>query len=81
MLSCQELTELVTAYLEGRLGLLDRLRFRMHIGMCQHCRTYLREQKLVIAAVGHLPAEPIPDGVRDELLDRFRDWKGEDPKP
>ena len=75
MLTCQGLTELVTDYLEGRLSLWDRMRFRLHIGMCRHCRAFLRDRKMTIRAVGKLPAEPIPSDVRDELLDRFRNWK------
>ena len=42
MLNCQQLTELVTDYLEGRLSFMTRLRFHMHVGMCSHCRAYLR---------------------------------------
>jgi anti-sigma factor RsiW len=75
MLSCKQLTELVTDYLEGKLSLADRLKFQMHLGMCKHCRAYLRQMKVTIETLGHLPAEPIPDGVRDELLERFKSWK------
>lgn len=75
MLTCKELTELITDYLEGRLSFMDRLRFQMHIGMCRHCRAYLRQMKLTVATVGRLPDEPIPPEARDALMDRFRDWK------
>jgi predicted anti-sigma-YlaC factor YlaD len=77
MLTCQELTELVTDFLEGRLSLWDRIRFGLHIGMCKHCRAYLHDRRLAIEALGKMPADPIPPAVRDELLQRFRDWKGE----
>jgi anti-sigma factor RsiW len=75
MLNCQQITELVTDYVEGRLPFGDRMRFRMHVGMCKHCREYLRQMRLTIATVGHLPDEPMPDAVRDEMLKRFRSWK------
>jgi len=77
MLSCKQLTELVTDYLEGKMSLGDRLRFQMHLGMCKHCRAYLRQMKLTIETLGHLPAEQIPDDVRDEFLQRFKSWKHE----
>ena len=77
MLSCKQLTELVTDYLEGKMSLGDRLRFQMHLGMCKHCRAYLRQMKLTIETLGHLPAEQIPDDVRDEFLQRFKRWKHE----
>jgi predicted anti-sigma-YlaC factor YlaD len=75
MLTCKELTELVTEYLEGRLSFMDRVRFQMHIGMCRHCRAYLRQMKLTIATMARLPDDPIPPETRDALLERFRDWK------
>ena len=74
MLTCKELTELVTDYLEGRMGFADRLRFQLHIGMCKHCREFLRERKLTIGAVGALSPEPIPTEVRHELMEKFRNW-------
>ena len=77
MLTCQELTELVTDYLEGRLSLWDRMRFLLHIGMCKHCRAFLRDRKLTIQTVGKMPPDPIPPDVRDELLDKFRNWKND----
>ena len=78
MLTCQELTELVTDYAEGHLSLWDRMRFRMHLGMCKHCRAYVHDRKMTVQTVGKLEPEPIPDVVRDELLERFRDWKRDD---
>lgn len=81
MLTCKQLTELVTDYLEGRLSLVDRLRFQLHIGMCRHCRAYLRQMKLAIRALGELPPEPMPPAVRDELRRRFADWKTRPPMP
>lgn len=77
MLTCRELTELVTDYVEGRLSFLDRLRFQMHLGMCRHCRAYLRQFKQIIQALGKLPPESIPPEVQQALLERFRDWKRE----
>ncbi len=72
MLTCKEVTELVTDYLEGRLSFGQRVAFHMHLGMCRHCRAYLRQMKVTIRTLGRLPEEPIPAVVRDELLARFR---------
>lgn len=75
MLTCQQMTALMTDFLEGRLPWMDRARFRMHIGMCRHCRAYLRQMKLSVAVLGKMPADPVPDEVMDALLARFGDWK------
>ncbi len=75
MLTCQELTGLVTDYLEHRVSFADRLRFNLHVGMCRHCRAYLHQMKHTIRILGALQGQEIPGEVRAELLERFRDWK------
>ncbi len=75
MLSCQQLTELVTDYTDGRLSLIQRVQFELHIGMCRHCREYLRQLRATASALGNLRAEPMPEPLRRELLERFRAWK------
>lgn len=75
MLTCRELTEVITDYLEGRMSFMDRLRFRAHIGMCRDCRAYLVQMKHTVRTLGKLPPEAIPPEVRAQLLERFRDWK------
>lgn len=74
-ITCQDLTDLITEYLEGSMSFSERVRFQIHLGFCQGCRNYLNQMKTTIRTVGKLPAEPIPDEVRDELLKRFRTWK------
>ena len=75
MLTCKELTEVITDYLEGRMSFIDRVRFRAHIGMCRDCRTYLDQMKQTVRTMGKLPPEKIPPEVQTQLLERFRDWK------
>lgn len=80
MMTCKELTELVTEYLEGEMRFMERLSFRMHIAMCRSCRTYVRQLKQTVEVLGGLPDDfEIPDEVRDELLEVFRDWKSQSP--
>ncbi|MEO6573878.1 MAG: zf-HC2 domain-containing protein [Polyangiaceae bacterium] len=76
MLTCAQITELLTDYMEGRLPFGQRLRFQMHVGMCRHCRAYLRSMRVTLKALGKLPETPPPDDVRAELLRRFAEWKG-----
>ena len=75
MLTCRQMTELVTDYLESRMIWRDRVRFQMHLGMCRHCREYVRQMKETIRAAGRVEIEPPPSSVEEELLRRFRDWK------
>ena len=75
MLTCRQMTELVTDYLERRMSWRNRIRFQMHLGMCHHCREYVRQMKEAIRAAGRLAVEPPPPSVEAKLLERFRDWK------
>lgn len=75
MLSCKEVTELVTEYLEGQLSLGRWLSFQAHVGMCRHCRAYLRQMRATIATLGELPAEPLDQAAHEELMRRFDGWK------
>lgn len=75
MLTCRQITELVTDYAEGNLSLVDRLRFQLHIGMCRNCRRYVLQVKTTAVALGKLPPPEIPLELEDELLRRFETWK------
>lgn len=75
MLTCRELTELVDDYIDGRLGLWERAKFQMHVGMCDACRQYLAQLRATREAVTRLPEPEMPEAVRDEMLERFRSWK------
>lgn len=76
MLTCQQMTTLITDFLEGRLPFMDRARFQMHIGMCKNCRRYLRQMKLSVAVLGGMPPEPVPEDVMESLLAHFEGWNG-----
>jgi hypothetical protein len=79
MLSCRDITELVTEYLEGRMSFGRRMKFHMHVGMCRHCREYLRQMKLTIKTLRRLPADDerpaMPAEVERDLVERFQNWK------
>ena len=76
MLTCKEITDLVTDYAEGNLTFMDRIRFQMHIGMCRNCRRYVRQVKATAGALGLLPPPEMPPELEAELLRRFESWKG-----
>lgn len=76
-LTCRELVELVTEYLEGTLDAPERERFEAHLAECPYCRTYLEQMQQTIRLLGHLSEKTITPEARDELLCRFRAWKGE----
>jgi anti-sigma factor RsiW len=76
-LSCQELVELVTDFLEGMLPAEMRKRFERHIAHCSGCQTYLEQMRATIRATGTLTPESLPPEAERALLEAFRGWKRE----
>jgi anti-sigma factor RsiW len=74
-LTCRELVEIVTDYLEGRLPPGDRLRFDEHLLVCPGCTNYLEQMRETIRLTGTLREEDLPAPAREELLEAFRNWK------
>ncbi len=74
-MACNELVELVTEYLEGKLPAADVERFEAHLEECEACATYIEQIRQSLAAVGTLSEETLPQGAADALLAEFRGWK------
>ena len=75
-LSCRELVELVTDYLEGALTARDHARFDAHIAGCDGCEAYLRQMRETIVVLGTLPADELSREAEDKLRAVFREWHG-----
>lgn len=74
-MSCKELVEVITEYLEGTLPEAERARFEYHLGLCPGCQTYLEQMRQTVRATGRPSEESIPAQARDDLLKAFREWK------
>ena len=74
-MTCRELVQLITDYLEGGLSRRDRRRFERHLRDCDGCPTYVEQMRETLRVVGVLGEDDLAPAVRDELLAAFRDWK------
>ncbi len=74
-LTCRELVEIVTEYLEGALAPEDYARFERHLGMCEGCSIYVDQMRETIRLTGMLSEDEIPEDAREALLNAFRGWK------
>ena len=73
-MDCNELVELVTAYIDGSLDLDSRARFDMHLVDCDGCENYLQQIRATIATLGNVRDELDP-AFRGKLLEAFRNWR------
>jgi anti-sigma factor RsiW len=74
-LTCKELVEVVTDYLEGEMPAEQRLLFEEHIAWCDWCQTYVDQMRETVRLTGTLLEEDVEPEARDALLEVFRDWK------
>lgn len=74
-MNCDELVELVTAFLDGELPPGDERRVTEHLAECDGCTTYVAQFRTTVGALGHLPADQVaelPAQARESLLAAFR---------
>ena len=72
LISCQEVVEVVTDYLEGRMSPEDVAIFEAHLELCDGCKWYVEQMRITIATVGRIDEADVPDEMRKTLMDAFR---------
>lgn len=75
-LSCLEVVELTTDYLEHALPTSEASLFEQHLNFCDGCERYLDQMRKTITTVGRPRESDVPAHARAQLLAAFRDWKG-----
>jgi anti-sigma factor RsiW len=73
-LTCHEVVELITDYLEDALPDDDRRRVEEHLAACDGCTHYLEQMRETIRLTGMLTEEQVPEEQKRKLLTAFRTW-------
>ena len=74
-MTCRQIVELMTDYIEGNLAAAERARFEEHISGCDGCRAYLAQLQTTRKVLGTIADEPVPAAVERDLLEAFRSWR------
>ena len=74
-LTCRELVELVTDYLEEALRAEETALFEQHLNFCEGCDWYVEQMRTTVEAAGKLEEEELSPDFRDRLMTAFREWK------
>jgi len=80
-ITCKELTEVLTDYLEGTMPSEDRAVLEAHLVLCEGCATYVEQMRQVIRTVHALQVDEVEATAPDSLLAAFRAWKRGEPLP
>ncbi len=71
MITCRELTEFLSRYVEDDLTPQERKAFDRHVGMCRGCKDYVDSYVRTIELEGAAfadPEAPLPQDVPEELV-------------
>jgi predicted anti-sigma-YlaC factor YlaD len=74
-MTCKELVELVTAYLDGALDANTHALFNAHLVYCDGCRNYLEQFRVTVRTIGKIRDDELDPAFRSRLLDAFKDFR------
>lgn len=74
-MDCNELVELVTAYLDESLDPDTRARFDNHLVGCDGCENYLQQFRQTVRTTGAIADDDLDPAYRNRLLDAFKDFR------
>jgi anti-sigma factor RsiW len=74
-LTCHEVIELLSNYIDDALSPADRRRVDEHLALCDGCATYLEQMRDTIRLSGMVTEEQVPEDEKAALLAAFRDWR------
>jgi anti-sigma factor RsiW len=75
-LSCQEVVELVTEYLDKSLSAEEASLFEQHLNFCEGCVWYVDQLRTTVETVGEIREEDISPEAKARLMGAFREWRG-----
>jgi anti-sigma factor RsiW len=75
-ISCQEVVELVTDYLEGILDSDTAAEVEAHLGLCEGCNIYVQQMRATIRTLGRVPVDSLSPDAQADLVRAFRDLLG-----
>lgn len=78
--TCQQLVEALTDYLEGVLEPAERADIERHIVFCRGCAEYVEQMHSTIELLGLLNRDEPGQAPEEHLLDVFRRWKAQRPR-
>lgn len=73
-LTCAEMVEQITDYLEGVLPPDDIARFRTHLTSCDGCEAYLEQVHTTLRALRGTPDEVLSPETESAIIGAFRQW-------
>jgi len=74
-LSCREIVELVTDYLEGDLDADNSTALEAHLDLCPGCARYVEQIRETVATLGEVSSDNLSTQAQEGLLEAFREFR------
>ena len=75
VLSCREIVELVTDYLDGDLDADTTTALEAHLDLCPGCTRYVEQIREIVATLGDVSSENLSAEAQAGLLEAFLDFR------
>ena len=75
-ITCQSFLEDVSDYIDGDLPEELRVSLEAHLAKCPNCWVVFDETKRTVKIFQGYECHPLPDGVKDRLLDKLKSTWG-----
>ena len=80
-ITCQELTELLTDYLEGAMPAAQAALLEAHLDECEGCENYVSQMRHTLRALERLRSDSAEAVAPHQLLAAFRAWRRGEASP
>lgn len=70
-ITCREVAEWATAYLDAHADDATQVRMALHLAACAGCEAYVTQIATVRDLLGRLPGPPVEPTLRDRLRQAF----------
>jgi anti-sigma factor RsiW len=74
-MDCNELVELVTAFLDDALDPETGARVEAHLADCEGCANYVQQFRETVRTVGKISDDELDPAFRNRLLDAFKNFR------
>jgi anti-sigma factor RsiW len=74
-LSCNEIVEMVTDYIEGDLDPPTVAALEEHLRVCPGCDRYVDQIRETVSTLGSITSDSLSPQAQSDLLDAFRTFK------
>jgi len=74
-LSCNEIVEMVTDYIEGDLDPPTVAALEEHLRLCPGCDRYVDQIRETVSTLGSITSESLSPQAQSDLLDAFRTFQ------